>query len=142
MKKAKTFPLICAALLALALTANAQTSAQSEAVQRALLNQQSTILLRQKLAEARVILQRGDNVGAAKLYQESYQLTQQIGQGIDAETRQAKEGLATTRLVLARDAQSRGDYRGADTQVKQVLLADPKNAVAVRSEERRVGKEC
>ena len=38
-----------------------------------------------------------------------------------AETLQAVAGLTTTRLALARDAQSRGDLHEADTQVKQIL---------------------
>ena len=130
MMKAITPFFACAVLLALNLTAFAQGSAGTMAVQQAILNQQSTILLHQKLADAKAALLHNDTAGAAKLYQEAFNYTQQIGSGIEAETAQTKAGLATTRLALARTAQSRGDYREADAQVKQVLRADPRNAAA------------
>src|ERR1035441_194097 len=79
------------------------------AVNEAVMRQAETIVLRQKLSDAKAVAQRGDIVNAAKLYQESVTLAQQIGSGIDAETQQAVAGLASTRLALARDAQSRSD---------------------------------
>ena len=129
--KVTTLSLACVVLLAFEMIARAQENAGTMAVNQAILNQQNTILLHQKLAEAKVLLQQGDVAGAAKLYQQSFDYTQQIGSGIDAETAQTKAGLAATRLSLARDAQSRGDYREADNQVKQVLHADPKNPAAL-----------
>jgi len=74
---------------------------------------------------------RGDLAGAAKLYQEAYDLVQQIGSGIDVETAQTIAGLASTRLTLARQAQSQGNFREADTEVIQVLKADPQNTAAL-----------
>ncbi len=131
MMKAFTISLACAVLLALESNATAQNSAKDDAVRQAILNQQSTILLRQKLVEAKAAMQRNDTAGAAKLYQEAFKYTKEIGSGIDAETAQTKAGLATTRLALARAAQSRGDYREAGVQIAQVLNADPKNVQGI-----------
>jgi len=121
-----------AALIALPATKSvAQDNATAIAVNEAVMRQANTILLRQKLTEAQSVEQRGDIVGAAKIYQECCDLVEKIGSGVDAESAQAKNGLANTRLTLARAAQSRGDYRDAATQVQQILKADPKNPDAV-----------
>lgn len=106
-------------------------SAVGMAVHQSVLNQANTIVLRQKLADAQAVAQGGDIFNAAKLYQECVDLTQTIGSGIDAETAQAIAGLSSTSMVLARDAQSRGNLREADTRVKQVLRVDPKNPAAL-----------
>ena len=130
MTKAAIFSLGLAALMLAPAAALAQ-DATAAAVNEAVLRQANTIVLRQKLAEARGVLQRGDITGAAKLYQESVTLVQQIGSGIDAERAQAIGGLTSTRLALARDAQSRGDLHEAEAQVQQVLKADPKSKAAL-----------
>ena len=109
----------------------AQDNSTTIAVNEAVMRQANTIVLRQKLGEAQTAEQRGDIAGAAKLYQESCELIEKIGSGVDAESAQAKAGLANTRLALARDDQSRGDYRDAATQVQQVLKVDPKNPTAL-----------
>ena len=116
-----------AALVALPVAAPAQDDPTAIAVNEAVLRQANTIVLRQKLVEARRVAQLGETAAAAKLYQESCELAQQIGSGIDAESAQAVNGLATARLTLARDAQAHGDLRDANTQVQQVLKVDPKN---------------
>jgi type II secretory pathway component GspD/PulD (secretin)/tetratricopeptide (TPR) repeat protein len=131
MIKAALFTLSLAALLALPATATAQDNAVTLAVNRAVLNQANTIVLRGRLADARATAQRGDIRGAAKQYQEAFVLAQQIGSGIDAETAQAVAGVVSTRLALAREAQSRHDLIEADTQINQVLKVDPKNSVAI-----------
>jgi tetratricopeptide (TPR) repeat protein len=133
MIKATHLSLGLAALLVLPAAALAQDndSAIGMAVHQSVLNQANTIVLRQKLADAQAATQRGDIVGAAKLYQDSVTLAQEIGSGIDAETAQAVAGLSYTSLILARDAQSRGDLRTADVRVKQVLKADPNNIAAI-----------
>jgi tetratricopeptide (TPR) repeat protein len=131
MIKATHLSLGLAAMLVLPAAAFAQDSAIGMAVQQSVLNQANTIVLRQKLADAQAATQRGDIVGAAKLYQDSVTLAQEIGSGIDAETAQAVAGLSYTSLILARDAQSRGDLRTADVRVKQVLKADPNNIAAI-----------
>jgi len=131
MTKAALLIFGVAALVALPATVPAQESSTAIAVNEAILRQANTIVLRQKLAEARTKEQRGDTAAAAKLYQESCELAQKIGSGIDNEAAQAVNGLTTTRLAIARADQARGDYREADVQVKQVLKMSPKNPAAL-----------
>ena len=131
MTKAVLILLGLAALVALPATLAAQDNSTALAVNEAVLRQANTIVLRQKLAEARSASQAGDTASAAKLYQEACELCQQVGSGIDVETAQAINGLANNRLALARDAQSRGDLREAATQAQQVLRMDPNNAAAL-----------
>ena len=132
MTKAALFSLGLAALLVLPSVVTAQdNSSIAMADSEAVLRQAKTIDLRQKLAEAQEAAQHGNIVAAAKIYQESCTLAEEIGSGIDFETAQAKAGLATTRLAVARDAQSRGDLREAGTQAAQVLKVDPKNPAAL-----------
>jgi tetratricopeptide (TPR) repeat protein len=118
-------------LLASAGALSAQTSPTDVAVNEGVVRQANTIVLRQKLADAKSAADRGDLVNAAKYYEESYALTQSIGSGIDAETAQTVSGLVSTRMQLAKQAQSNGDLREADTQVKRVLKVDPKNQAAI-----------
>ncbi|MBW8865015.1 MAG: hypothetical protein JF609_08860, partial [Verrucomicrobia bacterium] len=121
-----------AALLAIPAIVPAQDTSADAAVKEAVLRQANTITLRQKLAEAAGVQQRGDIAGAAKLYQDSVTLAQGIGPAyIEAETQQAVAGLTATSMALARAAQARTDYNEADTRVKVVLQADPKNATAI-----------
>ncbi len=121
MTKAALFTIGLAALLSFPVVVPAQDNSTAIAVDEAVLRQAKTIVLRQKLSEARATAQRDEVAAAAKLYQESCALAQQIGSGVDAETAQAVAGLSATRLALARDAQSRGDLREADVQVQQVV---------------------
>jgi len=131
IKSSAHLSLVFAALLAFPAIVPAQDNA-ALAVTEAVKRQADTIVLRQKLAEAASLAQRNDNVNAAKVYQESVSLAKDIGPaGIEAETQQAIAGLAATSLILARDAQARTDYIEADTRVKVVLNADPKNAAAL-----------
>ena len=106
-------------------------SATDMAINRAVMDQANTILLRQKLEDAKNAAARGDLLGAAKLYEDAKQLVDEIGSGIDAETAQTISGLVETRLELARQAQHRGDYLTADEQVTRALRVDPHNAAAL-----------
>ncbi len=101
-------------------------AADTEAVRR----QADTLVLRQKLVDAGNEAQRGDTVGAAKLFQDACILAENIGSGIPEETTRAVAGLTATRLALARVAQNRGDLREADTQLKQILNEEKKLKVA------------
>src|SRR5262245_50236376 len=101
--------------------------AEDEAVRR----QADTVRLRKKLQDAQTEYKRGDLTVAAKLYEDSYALVQQIGSGIDQEARQAIDGLINTRMELAKEAQRQGDLSQADAQVRRVLKVDPKNAAAL-----------
>jgi hypothetical protein len=130
MTKAVLLPL--GFLFLLAAASPAQTnSAADMAVNRAVIDQANTILLRQKLEDARGAASRGDLTGAAKLYEDAKTLVDEIGSGIDAETAQAISGLAASRLELARRARHDGDLHEADTQVMRVLKVDPHNAAAL-----------
>src|SRR5665213_81206 len=138
MIKAAHLSLGLAALLVFPAALRAQDSnaatnnnAVTLAVNQAVLDQYNTRVLREKLDTAGATAQRGDTIGAVKLYQECVKLAQQIGPSAQAETTQAIAGLAATSLALARTAQSQGDYNGADIRVEQVLGADPKNPAAL-----------
>jgi hypothetical protein len=118
----------------LAPSSPAQTSsADSAAVNRAILNQADTILLRQKLEEAKGAVAHGDLPGAAKLYQDAYGLVEEIGPSgnITQETAQTINGLVAVRLELARQAQKNGDLLSANNQAEAALKVDPKNPSAV-----------
>jgi tetratricopeptide (TPR) repeat protein len=117
--------------LAAVCVAPAQSSPTDTAVNEAVLRQANTILLRQKLADASNAAARGDLNGAAKFYEDAYQLVAKIGSGIDAEKAQTIAGLTSTRMQLARNAQQQGDLRGADIQVTRVLKVNPQNAAAI-----------
>jgi len=104
---------------------NAQDNgAIATADKEAVIRQASVIVIRQKLTDAKITLQRGDVVGAAKLYQEACAMAAGVGPGIPDETLQAITGLTSTRLALAREAQSRGDFREADLQVTQIVAEE------------------
>ena len=119
------FLLLCAA------SSQAQTSPTDTAISEAVLRQANVIVLHQTLVEAKHTAARGDLAGAAKKYQECFDLTQLIGAGVKTETAQAVAGLASTRLALARQDQNRGEYHNADVEVGQVLKADPRNSAAL-----------
>src|SRR5580693_3342105 len=131
MTKAAYITLGLAVLVLIPATVPAQEDPAAVAVTEAVLRQANTIVLRQKLSDARVVAQRGDMVNAAKLYQESVTLADSIGSGIEPERQQAVAGLVYTRMALARAAQSRGDYIEAGAQVQQVLNVEPKNTAAI-----------
>ena len=117
--------------LAAVCVAPAQSTPTDTAVNEAVLRQANTILLRQKLADAENAETRGDLTAAAKSYEDAYTLVTQIGSGIDAEKAQTIDGLTSTRMQLARNAQQRGDLHEADTQVTRVLKVDPQNTAAI-----------
>ena len=89
-------------LLASGASLSAQDSAVDMAVNQGVVRQANTIVLRQKLGEARGAVTAGDLSAAAKYYEDAYTLVQQIGSGIDSEKAQTISGLASTRLQLAR----------------------------------------
>src|SRR5262249_36826085 len=88
-------------------------------------------VLRQKLADAKSAVARGDLPLAAKLYEDAYTLTQSIGSGIDAEKAQTISGLVSVRMELARRAQGNGDLREADNQVNRVPKVAPQTPAAI-----------
>ena len=132
MTKAVSVPLGFFFILAGTLLSPAQTNNAADlAVSEAVLRQANTVVLRQKLVEAKDAAARGDLAVAARLYEDAYSLVQQIGSGIDAESAQTISGLVSVRLELAREAQRKGDFREADTQINRVLKVDPQNPAAL-----------
>ncbi|MGA2788153.1 MAG: hypothetical protein ABSF60_11560 [Verrucomicrobiota bacterium] len=131
MIKAAPISLGFVLLLATAVMLPAQTSPTDVAVNEAVLRQANTIILRQKLLQAKNTAMRGDLPGAAKLYEDANTLVDQIGSGIPEERAQTIAGLASTWLALARQAQSQGDLHEADTRVIRVLKVDPQNPDAL-----------
>jgi len=88
MTKAVSIPLGLILMLAAALASPAQTTPAQMAVSEAVLRQANTIVLRQKLAQAKDTVAHEDLVAGARLYEEAYSLVQQIGSGIDVEKAQ------------------------------------------------------
>jgi len=130
MIKAVILPLGFLILLAAALPAQTN-SAIGMAVNQSVLDQANTLLLRQKLEDAKSAIARGDLPGAAQLYEDALAYANQIGSGVGPETVQTVSGLMNTRLALASQAQRNGDYLGADQQVTRALRVDPHNPAAI-----------
>lgn len=127
-----TLPLGLTLLLGTAAISHAQAPAQETAVNEAVMRQANRIALRQKLADAMAAQQRRDLPTAAKLYDDAWMLVQNIGMSnAEPEAAQARAGLASVRLELARAAEHRGDYRDATIQINDVLRVDPSNAEAL-----------
>ena len=119
-------------VLSLASVALAQTPADLQpAIDEGVRREAYTVDLRKKLADAQVAQKKGDNFEAAKLYSDCVRLTKKIGSGVEAEQKQVMVGLVAVRLQLAEQAQRNGDFNGADFQVKEILVADPKNEPAL-----------
>ena len=119
-------------LIASSAASFAQDSATDLAIKTAVQRQYNTKLLQQKLAVAQETQRRGELPAAAKLYEESLTLVQDIGPGnLGAETEAVIRGMTDVRLALAKDAQRRKDLNEADTQVSRVLKVNPKNAQAL-----------
>ena len=109
----------------------AQTNSPANiAVTEAVLRQANTIVLRQRLEQARDAAAHNDLIAASQLYDQAYQLVQQIGSGIPSETEQTISGLVTVRFELAREAQREGRLHEADVQISRVLKVQPGNAAA------------
>jgi len=129
MKAAKYLSLL---LVASATSLMAQPTPADKATDVAVQREAAIILLRKTLAEAKAAQDKLDLLAAAKLYEEAYRLVQIVGVGIDQEAQETSSGLATVRLVLAKQAQRRARFEEADLHVKRVLTVDPKNEAALK----------
>src|SRR5215471_16374953 len=129
--KAAITPLALVGFLGTASLLPAQQPYRDEAVKQGVMRQEKLIQLRTKLEAARVAEQQHDLPKAAKLYDDSWSLVEQIGPIADKEAQQTVAGLTETRMQLARDAKSRGDLLEADNQVKDVLHVNPHDPEAV-----------
>lgn len=134
MTKAVLFPIPFILLLATAV-APAQTSPtyQNNAVNEAVMRQADKIVLQQKLEAANAAVEQKDYVAAAQLYEDAYNLVEDIGGKIPIpqETEQTISGLVSVRMELAREAQRRGDLHEADQQVLRVLKVAPNDPDAI-----------
>lgn len=94
--------------------------------------QEKAVVLRNTLKSAHAATDQKDLVSAAKLYEEAWQLSDELGSAVDveAERADAANGLSESRLALAIAAQRAGDYREANLQVNRALRANPGNARA------------
>lgn len=114
-----------------ALPLRAQTSPTDSAVEEAVRRQANTIVLRQRLVEAHAAVQKKDYGLAAKLYEDAYTLCDHIGSGVEGELVQTVNGLAASRLELAKRARQRHDYKEANVQLSRVVKVAPGNEEAV-----------
>lgn len=124
----KVVPLSLCLFLLGAVCVSAQTSPTDTAINEAVMRQAKTIVLHQKLVDARRMADRHDVVDAAVLYQEAYDLTQQIGPGVKTETAQAVAGVVATRMELAKEARNNSDYINANKELAQALKVAPENS--------------
>jgi len=127
MTKAASLSLGLIILVGTAAITWSQSAPTDAAINEAVRRQANTILLRQKLSDARSAESRKDLVAAVKLYEDAYQLVQGIGDTVSPEATTTVAGLVAVRLELARAAQNRGDLNEARTQAARVLKVDPKN---------------
>src|SRR5437870_11362797 len=98
MIKAATIPLCLILLLASHSTSYPQNAGLDTAVGEAVYRQANTMILRQKLVDARTAQNRGNLVSAAKLYDEAWDLVQRIGiTVVQPEAEETKPGLAVVR---------------------------------------------
>lgn len=131
MTKAASVSLGLALLLAGTSMTLAQTPPVNTAIDEAVRRQADTILLRQKLVDAKGAATRGEIALSAKLYQDAWNLVQGVGEpSVPQEAADAKSGLVAARLQLARNAQKHSDLVQADKQVSSALTVDPQNSEA------------
>ncbi|HMJ63932.1 MAG TPA: hypothetical protein VK615_01175, partial [Candidatus Binatia bacterium] len=129
--KALTYSLCCGLVLAFNIHSPAQAPQASdpaqEAVRESLIRQTAKIDLRQKLADAQAAQRKGDNFLAARFYDEALALAKRAVAGVEEERRQVLIGMTQVRLILAEQAQRRGEFEQAENHAKIVLKEDPKN---------------
>src|SRR5882672_3201892 len=128
MTKAASVSLGLAIFLAGTAVTLAQNPPVNTAIDEAVRRQADTILLRQKLVDAKGAEARGEITVAAKLYQDAWNLVQGIGEAsVRQEAADTKAGLVAARLQIARGAQKHGDFVQADKQLASALNVDPQN---------------
>src|SRR5207253_909593 len=111
------------------LQARAQAGTDDAASAEAVRRQANTILLRRTIDEARLAKSRGELPLAIQKYEAAWTLAQGL-LNVEPEREQIKAELIPIRLDLAKQAQSRGDLGGADTEIKNALRLDPTNDAA------------
>lgn len=107
MIKATVTTLCLLGLLAVPSPSIAQPKPAQEVIDEAVRRQADAVLLRKKVEEAQAVQQTGDQLAAAKLYEEAWALIEKIGPSstVEAETAAVTAGLVQARLALAKEAQ-------------------------------------
>src|SRR5437867_9540195 len=100
---------------------NPAVTAEQEASLESVRRQAYKLQLERTLVDAQTAEKRGEDVAAAKLYEDSLALIKKIGPGLEAEYRQVVIGMTTVRLRLAERAQRNADFAEADAQVARIL---------------------
>ena len=143
--KALIYSLCCVLFTAVNFGAFAQApapaaAAAQDAIRESLVREAAKIDLRQKLADAQVAQRKGDHHLAARLYDEAAALARIAMVGVEEEQRQVITGMTQTRLILAEQAQRRGEFEQADRHANVVLKEDPKNeaVLAFKAQNARV----
>ena len=93
--------------------------AEEESVRR----QEKQILLGKTIEAAKAASAAKDFAGSAKLYEDAWTLSEQLGAAAESERIHVRTGLGAARLELAKAAAKRGDYREAQTQIARALIA-------------------
>src|SRR5467141_2981910 len=97
-------------LLAIPSIAQVPASATEDAIVESVRREAWRIDLHRKLADAQAAEKRGENLTAARFYEEALTLVKKIGPGVEQEHKQVVLGMATVRLRLAEQAQRRADF--------------------------------
>ncbi|MCI0748518.1 MAG: hypothetical protein L0Y58_24180 [Verrucomicrobia subdivision 3 bacterium] len=109
----------------------ADTPAQ-EAIREGLRREAARIELRQKLADAQAAQRKGDFDSARRLYDEALDRAKFAGVAtVQQEYAQVLTGMTQTRLILAEQAQRRGEFQIAADHAKIILKEDPQNTAAL-----------
>ena len=104
----------------------------NKAEAEAILREEISILLSQKLEEAKASESEGKIETALKQYNEALAYVDRLGGGVDpADKAQAAGGVVRNALLVANAYVSQGNYREAQATLNRVLKVDPKNASAL-----------
>ena len=131
MIKATVTSLCLAFAVGFIASAQSQPAAVDTAITEGVRRDAFKIELGRKVADAEEAAKKGEYYTAAKLYEDGWALVGKIGSGIDAEKQQVTSGLVASRLQLAQKAMQASDFTEADTQLKRILVVDPKNQTAL-----------
>src|SRR5262245_28900268 len=123
MTKARILSLCSVLLIAPVMPVLAQSPDDvNSAAQEAIRREADKITLRQDLDNARAAQKRNDLPMAAKYYDHAWGLVKAIGpNSVPTEAAQAKAGVVSVRLELARAAEKMGDRKASNEHLKDVL---------------------
>jgi len=131
MTRAALLTLSVFALLTTPSFAQVAGNATDDAIAESVRREAFKLELQRKLADAQNAEKRGENLAAARLYEDALQLIKKIGPGVEKDYRQVLAGMTVVRLRLGAQAQRRADFAEADAQAARILKEDPKNAAAL-----------